>query len=68
MHAVKNKSQEPSAKDQNRAAIKLWRAKLPLMDIRNQLDMSESTLRTFRTVPDRRIQAQQASSTHRCEI
>jgi hypothetical protein len=32
------------------------------------LDMSESTLRTFRTVPDRRIQAQQASSTHRCEI
>lgn len=33
------------SKEQKRAAIEMWKAKVPLKTIRNQLDMSESTLR-----------------------
>ena len=42
MRAVRKKH---FSNDEKRAAIELWRAKIPLKDIRKQLEMSESTLR-----------------------
>ena len=40
MRAVRKKH---FSNDEKRAAIELWRAKIPLKDIRKQLEMSEST-------------------------
>ena len=45
MRAVNNHSTKPFTKADKRAAIELWRAKVPLKAIRSQLKMSESTLR-----------------------
>ena len=45
MGKEKNHSTTPFSKADKRAAIELWRAKVPLKNIRSQLKMSERTLR-----------------------
>ena len=45
MGREKNHSTTPFSKADKRAAIELWRAKVPLKNIKSQLKMSERTLR-----------------------
>jgi ABC-type uncharacterized transport system YnjBCD substrate-binding protein len=39
------KTSKPFSREEKRVAIELWRAKVPLKAIRDQVKMSESTLR-----------------------
>jgi hypothetical protein len=39
------KTSKPFSREEKRVAIELWRAKVPLKAIRDQVQMSESTLR-----------------------
>ncbi len=50
MHAVKLPVGKTYFREQKRAAFKLWKAKVPLKEIRSQLQMSEATLRRILTV------------------
>jgi hypothetical protein len=44
MRAVKPRSRTPFSYGDRRSAIELWKAKVPLKTIREQLDMSKATL------------------------
>ena len=46
MDAVRRKSQKKFTERSQESAIELWKAKLPLNDIRKQSKMSRSTLRS----------------------
>jgi hypothetical protein len=45
------KTSKSFSREEKRVAIELWRAKVPLKAIRDQVKMSESTLREFWPLP-----------------
>jgi hypothetical protein len=72
MHAVKIPSGKTLSREQKRAFFELWKAKVPLKEIRSHIQMAEVTLRRILTLarnnPDDPCLNQKAGSGKRFKV
>jgi hypothetical protein len=72
MHAVKIPTSKTLSREQKRASFGLWKAKVPLKEIRSHIQMAEVTLRRILTLarnnPDDPCPGQKAGSKKRFKV